>query len=254
MATILVSNDDGIAAPGLKALVSSLRQAFPVQVVAPKMERSGASSSITLMHPFQAYALESGDYALDANPADCILFAMRQVLKEPPLCIVSGINRGPNLGDDTLYSGTVGAALTGALNGLVGIAVSMGNFAEPMYYETAARVVLHLLKSYGDDLQSLKGKVLNVNVPNVPWERLRGIRWTRLARRTYDSNLHIERDYLGQTFCFYGKGAATHDDHPDSDCSAIEEDQVSLSILAPSLFDRAASEQLAKKTWLLPQV
>ena len=254
MQTILVSNDDGIAAPGLKALAKGLSAVYPIQIVAPKIERSGASSSITLMHPFQAFHLDSGEYALDANPTDCILFALRHVLKALPSFVISGINRGPNLGDDTLYSGTVGAALTGALNGLVGIAVSMGNFAEPMHYETAARVVVHLLKNHGDELQTLKGKVLNINVPNVPWENLRGLRWTTLARRTYDANLHIERDYLGQTFCFYGRGPATHDDHPDSDCSAIENNLVSLSILAPSLFDTATSARLAQKTWSLPHV
>ena len=152
--SLLLTNDDGYKAPGLKALREELAKVHKLTVIAPDQERSGSSAALTLGSPLKVNKHEEGIYSVAGTPADCAHLAFRHFMDAPPDLVVSGINRGPNLGDDTLFSGTVGAANVASLEGLPAIAVSMGDFKEPMNYKTAAIVIAKLIKKL--DLQCVQ--------------------------------------------------------------------------------------------------
>ena len=168
---ILLSNDDGYMAPGLRALDLALSQVADTVVVAPDRDRSGASNSLTLELPIRAREAEHGYVRVEGTPTDCVHLAITGLLEQEPDMVVSGINSGPNMGDDVIYSGTVAAATEGRFLGYPAIALSMSNH-DPQHYETGARVALELVERLragnplGDKL------ILNVNVPDVPYEQL----------------------------------------------------------------------------------
>src|SRR5437667_1285078 len=178
---ILLSNDDGYFAPGLAALAEGLAPLGTITVVAPERDRSGASNSLTLDRPLMLYRAHNDFRYVNGTPTDCVHIAVTGILDFEPDVIVSGINSGSNMGDDTLYSGTVAAAMEGYLLGIPSIAVSLaGTVLE--HYETAARVAFSLVERvarapFGAPV------LLNVNVPDVPFESLTGVEVTRLGRR-----------------------------------------------------------------------
>lgn len=180
MQKLLLSNDDGVHAPGLQCLKQFCEQAgYQVNVIAPDRDRSGASNSLTLDRPLHPVHLASGDISINGTPADCVHLGIH-VLCEPGIeRVISGINSGANLGDDVLYSGTVAAAMEGRFLNTLPVAISL---AGKQHFETAAKVLIRLLPQI-ENLSFQRGTLLNINVPDVPYEELNGLAITRLGHR-----------------------------------------------------------------------
>src|SRR5512143_1922944 len=174
---ILLSNDDGYFAPGLAALAQALAPLAEITVVAPERDRSGASNSLTLDRPLMLRQAPGGFHYVNGTPTDCVHLAVTGMLDHLPDMVISGINAGANMGDDTIYSGTVAAATEGFLLGIPAIAVSLAS-KEQAHYETAARVVVDLVQRFQNDIHTPPW-LLNVNVPDVPYESLQGTMVTR---------------------------------------------------------------------------
>jgi len=179
MSLLLISNDDGVYAPGLATLAEALMDISEVMVVAPDRNHSGASNALTLENPLRIQQLENGFTAVSGTPTDCVHLALNELCKVPPSMVVSGINAGANMGDDVLYSGTVAAAMEGRFLGLPAMAVSLvGNNNYPSAAQYAQLLVNKLL------MQLLpQDQVLNVNVPDLPFDKIKGIKITRLGKR-----------------------------------------------------------------------
>jgi 5'-nucleotidase len=224
---ILLSNDDGCMAPGLLCLRDELRSRHEVTVVAPDRNRSGASNSLTLMHPLRVQRHADGTICVDGTPTDCVHLALAGLLDEQPDMVVSGINAGANLGDDTLYSGTVAAAMEGRHLGYSAIAVSNVSIA-PQHYETAAKVALRLIEQL--EAAPLPGDtILNVNVPDVPFHELRGYEVTR-----------------GRQIWWIGAAGSEADCGPGTDFHAITQHRVAITPLLVDLTRHSALRQLGE--------
>ncbi len=178
---ILLSNDDGYQAPGLSALADGLSQLAEITVVAPERNRSGASNSLTLEHPLRAVTAENGFIRVDGTPTDCVHLAITGLLEREPDMVIAGINAGANLGDDVLYSGTVAAATEGRFLGYPAIALSMNEF-NPQYYKTGVRVAVELVSHLQQDPLAAD-TIINVNIPDLPYDQLKGYQVTRLGHR-----------------------------------------------------------------------
>ncbi len=242
----LLSNDDGYQAPGLRALAESLRELGDIDVVAPDRNRSGASNSLTLNRPLYPRAQENGFIALDGTPTDCVHLAITGLLEREPDMVVSGINHGPNMGDDVHYSGTVAGAMEGRFLGYPAVAVSLASFEE-RHYETAARVartlVEHLLRE-----PLPKDTILNVNVPDVAWEELRGMRATRLGNRHKSEPLIKATDPHNRPCFWVGPPGMAQDAGPGTDFHAVANGYVSVT---PILVDITRHDEVANlATWL----
>jgi 5'-nucleotidase len=212
---VLLSNDDGVHAPGLAALAA----AFPrdeVWVVAPDREQSAASHAISLHRPLRIVQVGERRFAVDGTPTDAVYLALNHVLRgRPPDVVVSGVNHGPNLGNDVLYSGTVAAAMEGALLGVTAIAVSLA--ARPPHdFGPAAAFAAGLARSLAAHPRA-RPVLLNVNVPAGP---VRGYRFTRLGVRTYGNEVIEKVDPRGRSYFWIG-GDASHRDIPLSDCNTV---------------------------------
>lgn len=244
---ILVCNDDGYRADGILALASALRAVAAVDIVAPVENRSGASNSLTLDRPLRVRRAEDGAYGVDGTPADCINLALHSLLEAPPDLVMSGINAGENLGDDVLYSGTVAAAMEACLLGVPAIAVSLAG-ANPTHYASAARVALDLferIRATGLPPRSL----LNVNVPDVPYEALVDVRLTRLGQRHKAAAAIPQVDPKGRPVYWIGPAGAPNDDAgPGTDFRAIAESCVSVTPLQTDMTAYGKMEALAQ--WL----
>ena len=226
---ILVSNDDGVQAPGLLALADALAHLGEVTVVAPDRNRSGASNSLTLDYPIRAERLANGFISVDGTPTDCVHLAITGLLEQEPDIVVSGINSGANLGDDVLYSGTVAAAMEGRFLGLPAIALSMVSHA-PRHYATGAHVAMELVRRLQQ--HPLQGEViLNVNIPDVPHESLRGFRVTRLGHRHKSEPVIPMQDPRGRTIYWVGPAGAEQDAGEGTDFHAVREGFVSVTPL-----------------------
>ena len=170
---ILLSNDDGVHAPGIQTLAKALREFADVQVVAPDRNRSGASNSLTLESSLRTFTFENGDIAVQmGTPTDCVYLGVNALMRPRPDIVVSGINAGPNLGDDVIYSGTVAAAMEGRHLGFPALAVSLDGHK---HYDTAAAVTCSILRALcKEPLRT--GRILNINVPDLPLDQIKGIR------------------------------------------------------------------------------
>ncbi|MCK5697637.1 MAG: 5'/3'-nucleotidase SurE [Gammaproteobacteria bacterium] len=179
---ILVSNDDGYLAEGINCLVEHLSQIARVTVVAPQTDRSGASNSLTLDRPLLPQTANNGFIAINGTPTDCVHIALTALLKDdPPDIVVSGINHGPNMGDDILYSGTIAAATEGRFLGLPAIAVSLGSF-EGQHFSTAAQIIVKVIQHL--EIEPLASdSILNINVPDIEYKQIKSIEITRLGKR-----------------------------------------------------------------------
>jgi 5'-nucleotidase len=224
---ILVSNDDGFHAPGLQCLVRHLREVAEVHVVAPDRNRSGASNSLTLVHPLRAQRMADGDYSVDGTPTDCVHLALTGLLDTEPDLVISGINAGANLGDDVLYSGTVAAAMEGRFLGLPAIAVSLAG-SRLEYYDAAARVVLDLLERL-HRVPLPAATILNVNVPELPASEIRGLQSTRLGHRHKSEPVVRSEDPRGRPIYWVGPAGPEQDAGPGTDFFAIREGFVSVT-------------------------
>jgi 5'-nucleotidase len=230
---ILLSNDDGYFAPGLAALAEGLASLGEITVVAPERDRSGASNSLTLDRPLMLRKAHNGFFYVNGTPTDCVHMAVTGLLDFEPDVIVSGINSGSNMGDDTLYSGTVAAATEGYLLGIPSIAVSLVG-TEFAHYKTAARVA-------GDLVQRLRRApfgapvLLNVNVPDLPYEALKGIEVTRLGRRHKAQPVVEGKNPRGETVYWVGPAGAAREAGPGTDFNALERGAVSVTPLQVDL-------------------
>jgi len=230
---ILLSNDDGCMAPGLLCLRDHLRAEHEVRVVAPDRNRSGASNSLTLLRPLRVQTHADGTSCVDGTPTDCVHLALTGLLDEQPDMVVSGINAGANLGDDTLYSGTVAAAMEGRHLGYSAIAVSNVSHA-PQHYETAARVTLRLIEQLrADPLPG--GTILNVNVPDVPWHQLQGYAVTRLGNRHRAAEVTRSQDPRGRPIYWIGAAGDEADCGEGTDFHAISRGLVAITPLLVDL-------------------
>lgn len=229
MMRILLSNDDGYFAPGLAALAEALHGLGEVVVVAPEQNRSGASNSLTLDRPLLLKKAASGFYFVNGTPTDCVHLAVTGMLDELPDIIVSGINNGANMGDDTIYSGTVAAATEGYLLGIPSIAISLTNF-EGNHYATAGRVARELVERFIRN-PIREPVLLNVNVPDIPYAELKGIEVTRLGRRHKAEPVVKMTSPRNETVYWVGAAGAAADAGPGTDFNAIERNVVSITPL-----------------------
>lgn len=243
---ILLSNDDGYRAEGILCLGRYLRELGDVVTVAPELDRSGASNSLTLDMPLRVTRVEDDVYYINGTPTDCVHLAVTGLLDEEPDMVVSGINNGANLGDDVLYSGTVAAAMEGRFLGLPALAVSMvsrggGNF------ETAAAVTLELLRRM-IAAPLPRDAILNVNVPDVPQAELRGWAATRLGHRHRAEPVVPGEDPRGRRIYWVGAAGPEADAGPGTDFHAVSQHQVSIT---PLQVDLTRHTELPKlESWL----
>ncbi len=243
---ILVSNDDGYLATGIIALAEALERVADVVVVAPDRNRSAASSSLTLDRPLRVAKVSENRYRVDGTPSDCVHLALTGFLDHEPDLVVSGINHGANLGDDVIYSGTVAAALEGRFLGLPTIAVSLvGRRFD--HFDTAARVASDLVRKI-DRAGIEPDVVLNVNVPDRPYDALLGVRATRLGFRHKSEHILKDTDPYGRPIYWVGPAGAGQDAGEGTDFHAIEEGAASVTPLRVDLTRHEAVAGIAD--WL----
>lgn len=226
---ILVSNDDGYFSPGIESLARSLSAIAEVTVVAPEQDRSGASNSLTLDRPLSLRRGANGFYHVNGTPTDCVHLAVTGMLDQIPDMVVSGVNLGANMGDDTIYSGTVAAATEGFLLGVPSIAVSLCSKAG-VHFDTAARVALELVQMI--ERQNVREPVLlNVNVPDVPYEELRGRVVTRLGKRHKAEAVVKSVTPRNETVYWVGAAGEAEDAGEGTDFHAVSNHLVSITPL-----------------------
>jgi 5'-nucleotidase len=230
---ILLSNDDGYFAPGLAVLAESLADLGTVTVVAPERDRSGASNSLTLDRPLAVRRSANGFLFVDGTPTDCVHLAVTGLLDETPDIVVSGINLGANMGDDTIYSGTVAAATEGYVLGIPAIAVSLTS-KEGRHHATAARIARDLVARVARR-PSPEPVLLNVNVPDLPFDALKGVEVTRLGKRHKAEGVVKTQNPRGQTVYWIGAAGEAQDAGPGTDFFAVASERVSVTPLQMDL-------------------
>jgi 5'/3'-nucleotidase len=243
---ILISNDDGYQARGIQVLADALVALGEIHVVAPERDRSGASNSLTLDAPIRARTGANGYTCVDGTPTDCVHLAITGLLEQEPDMVVAGINAGANLGDDVLYSGTVAAAMEGRYLGYPAIAISLAGDS-PEHYETAARVAMTLVQRVQAGTLPAD-TILNVNVPDLPWEQLKGMQATRLGHRHKSEPVVRMLDPRGRTVYWVGPAGSEQDAGPGTDFHAIRSGYVSITPLDVDLTRYAAIDRIA--SWL----
>jgi len=227
---ILVSNDDGILAPGIAALAEACRAAGQVTVVAPDREQSGTSHSLTLHRPLRPQRRHDGSFQVDGTPTDCVLLAVGALLPERPEFVFSGVNHGPNMGEDVLYSGTVSAAMEAVTLGIPGVAISL------------ASRQFELLATYQNLLAGLVRRILaveqfpptillNINLPDLPGDQVRGIKVTKLGSRYFSESLTRMKDPWGKEVYWIGGGEITWTGDAESDHQAVKDGYISITPL-----------------------
>ncbi len=232
---ILISNDDGYFAPGIERLAAALAAHADITVVAPERDRSGASNSLTLDRPLNVRRAPNGFLFVNGTPTDCVHLAVTGVLDHAPDMVVSGINLGANMGDDTIYSGTVAAATEGYLLGIPSLAISLAS-KTAAHFETAAQVAVDLVQRHR---HTAAGPwLLNVNVPDVPAAELRGVRVTRLGRRHKAEDVIRAKNPRGETVYWVGAAGEAADAGEGTDFEAVATNHVSITPLQIDLTHR----------------
>ncbi len=244
---ILCTNDDGHMAPGLSVLRGCARRLGSVQVVAPDREQSATSHSLTLHHPLRARTSPGGAFVVDGTPTDCVILALNALLEKRPDVCLSGVNHGPNMGEDVLYSGTVAAAMEATVLGIPSVAVSY-----------AGRDMREGL-GWSEPLSELLGKMLakpfpsdtlfNVNLPPIPPNEAKGVRITTLGRRRYSDSLLRGRDPMGKRYYWIGAAVPTWSGSADSDFRTVEEGYISVTPLHLDLTNHRLLEEV--REWKL---
>jgi 5'-nucleotidase len=244
---VLVSNDDGVDAPGIRALAEGLRAAgHEVTVVGPDRDRSGASNSLTLDAPIRAKPLDAQTWSVAGTPTDCVHLALTGLLAEEPDIVVSGINNAPNLGDDVIYSGTVAAAMEGRFLGLPAVAMSLCTGADHhgRHFDTAARAAVEITaRLLVDPLPA--DTILNVNVPDRPWSELRGFEVTRLGNRHRSEPCIAQHDPRGRPIYWIGPAGREQDAGPGTDFHAVRAGYISITPIHVDLTRYQALEKVA---------
>jgi 5'-nucleotidase len=239
---ILLTNDDGILAPALKPLREQLAALGRVVTVAPDRDQSATSHSLTLSRPFRIHRHADDVYSVDGTPTDCVVTAFHGLLEEVPDVVVSGINHGPNMGEDVFYSGTVAAAIEGTLQGAPSMAVSLvtrelTDFAEPACF--VGRLLRHVL-----DHGLPRRQLLNVNVPFRPWESIRGVAITRLGSRVYRDTLIKKVDPRGRDYYWIGGEDPVWEPREGTDFVAVDDGYISVTPMRLDLTDEQALEEM----------
>ena len=244
---ILVSNDDGYRSAGIRALSAAISEFGEIIIVAPEMNRSGASNSLTLDGPLRVVEAEEGVFFVNGTPTDCVHLAITGLMDPDPDMVVSGINDGANLGDDVLYSGTVAAAMEGRCLGLPAIAFSLVTRGEPRHVDTAARVardIVHRLVEH----PLPNDTILNINIPDVAYEELKGMQVTRLGNRHRAEPVIRSQDPRGRDIFWVGPAGSEQDAGPGTDFHAIASGCVSVT---PIQVDLTRHSQLdSVRGWL----
>lgn len=248
---LLLSNDDGILARGLECLERAARPLGDVWVVAPDREQSATSHSLTLHHPLRPVQLGPQRWQVDGTPTDCVMLAIEALLPERPDFVLSGINHGPNMGEDVLYSGTVAAAMEGLALGVPSIAFSFAGrvlrsddslLAD--HVDNLTRVIKHItsLPTFPADT------LLNVNIPAIPAAEVKGVRLTRLGRRVFSDSLTPMKDPWGREIFWIGGGSVAWSGSEDSDFRAVKDGYISIT---PLHLDLTAKDRLddAERWW-----
>lgn len=246
---ILLSNDDGCRAEGLHRLAEALKAFATVTIVAPDRNRSGASNSLTLDGPLRLHHDAPGVICVDGTPTDCVHLAITGLLDESPDMVVSGINAGANLGDDVIYSGTVAAAMEGRFLGFPAVAVSLVLDSQdgPHHYASAARFTAELvtrLRSHPLPADT----ILNVNVPDLPWDGIQGVEATRLGHRHRSEPVLRDSDPRGRPIYWVGPPGAEQDAGPGTDFDAIRRRRISVTPIQVDLTRHSALDNLSQ--WL----
>jgi len=243
---ILLSNDDGYFAPGLATLAEYVSKVADIVVFAPERNRSGASNSLTLDRPLTVRQASNGFYFVNGTPTDCVHLAVTGLIDKLPDMVISGINDGANMGDDTIYSGTVAAAMEGYLLGIPSFAVSMSQH-NATHFETAAKVVVELIEHY--KANAFPPPVLmNVNVPDVPYSELNGKVVTRLGKRHKAEPVIKSKSPRGETLYWVGPAGGAADAGEGTDFYAVANNQVSLTPLQADLTHHKQLDAL--KNWV----
>ncbi len=248
---ILLSNDDGFIAPGINLLRDKLSEIAEVLTIAPDRDRSGASNSLSLESPLRLTERGENFYSINGTPTDCVHLALTGLYKDKePDIVISGINSGPNMGDDVIYSGTVAAAMEGRNLGLPSIAVSMGNY-KAKHYDSAIKAVIQLL----NDMPSLTlsdsdnaASILNVNVPDLPWNEIKGFKATRLGKRHKAESVIKSEDPRGREIFWIGPVGEEADAGEGTDFHAVQQGYVSVTPIHIDLTRYSAIEDMQK--WL----
>jgi 5'-nucleotidase len=245
---ILLTNDDGIYAPGLRALYEGLNSDNKVTVIAPESEQSAVGHAITILKPLRIKTVSLSDgfkgFAVDGTPADCVKIGIRKVLNHAPDFIVSGINPGANVGVNALYSGTVSAATEGAILGIPSIAVSVDSFT-PHSFEPAvrlARSLIQIIKQRG----LKKGTALNVNIPGLPWEEIKGITITRHSASRFEETFDQRVDPRGNIYYWHAAETLLVDANGTTDQQALLEGKISITPIHCDLTDYDTLEHIKK--------
>ena len=244
MLRVLISNDDGVYATGINVLAEAIQKVARIDVFAPDRNRSGASNSLTLNAPLRIHKLPSGYFSIEGTPTDCVHVAITGLLDKEPDMVVSGINSGANMGDDVWYSGTVAAAMEGRFLGLPAIAISLAS-DHGTHYETAAEVACVLIdRLIKEPLPA--GTILNVNVPDISVNELKGYEVTRLGTRHCAEPTIKQIDPRGHEIYWVGPAGAEQDAGPGTDFHAIRENKVSITPLRIDLTHYESFDHLSK--------
>ena len=243
---ILVTNDDGVRAPGIRALAEALRSVGDVFVVAPDRERSAVSHALTLHHPLRATAIRPAVFAVDGTPTDCVNLGIHALLEARPDIVVSGINCGGNMGDDVTYSGTISAAMEATLMGIPALAVSLVTAGRGDNYVAAAAFAARLVRIVSD--RGLpRDTLLNVNVPDLPPDQLGCAVITTQGKRDYEGKIITKTDPRGRNYYWIGNGEMQLRDLEGTDYHAVKRGLISVTPLHLDLTNYASLTML--KTW-----
>ncbi len=250
---ILVTNDDGIESPGLLALVQALRPVAAIDVLAPDRNGSAAGHQRTIDRPVRVRSTVLADatpaFTTDGAPTDCVCLALTEVFPSPPSLVIAGINRGSNVGHDIAYSGTIAAATEAALRGVPGIAVSLADWSSTEFGAAAAFVVDLVREVVRNGLST--DTIMNVNVPAIPAERIRGVAVTSLGHRMYGQKLDQRRDPFGHPYYWLAAGEPTDLAEPGTDLSALQGGFISIT---PLVVDRTHAPMLSELgRWSFPR-
>ena len=227
---ILCSNDDGILAPGLALLADACREVGEVTVVAPDREQSGTSHSLTLHRPLRPARRPDGAFQVDGTPTDCVMLALETLMPERPDFVFSGVNHGPNMGEDVLYSGTVSAAMEGVMLGVPGVAISFAG-GDPEIMGTYRETLVRLIRRITSAEDYPRNTLLNINLPRMPASEVKGLRVTRLGSRYFSDSLTRMKDPWGREIMWIGGGTITWTGGEDADHAAVAEGYISVTPL-----------------------
>ena len=232
---VLISNDDGVHAPGIKCLHKHLKEDFDTFIVAPLEERSTTGHTLSLDNPLRIAQIDDNIFGCSGYPADCSLMGFGFLMKEKPNVVISGINRGANLGQDIYYSGTVAAAREGVFHGIPGIAISLdcdfhAPTSEGLHFDSAG---LFIKKFLSDELLNLlsPNHLININVPDLPYKNIKGVKYTSLGFRRYSEEITSRTDFRGRDYFWIGGVYQGFEAREGSDCKVVDDGLISVSIL-----------------------